>query len=160
MTSKEKTKVKAWKNKVSTHHYDMLHNLKTIINLYHTYGKVITEHFPYLVEWFEFYFSPKEDSNVENSWTWYSFLKWKCNLNLAIFLWNKLLELATYEWLTLTLFFQFIYLFIFGCVGSSFLCKGFLQLRRAGATLHRGARASHCRGLSRCGAQAPDAQAQ
>ena len=23
----------------------------------------------------------------------------------------------------------FIYLFIFGCVGSSFLCEGFLQLR-------------------------------
>ena len=29
-----------------------------------------------------------------------------------------------------------------------------------GTTLHRGARASHHRGLSRCGAQAPDAQAQ
>ena len=29
-----------------------------------------------------------------------------------------------------------------------------------GATLHRGALASHCRGLSCCGAQAPDAQAQ
>ena len=56
--------------------------------------------------------------------------------------------------------FKFIYLFIFGCVGSSFLCEGFLQLRRSGATLHRGARASHCRGLSRCGTQAPDAQAQ
>ena len=54
----------------------------------------------------------------------------------------------------------FIYLFIYGCVGSSFLCEGFLQLRRAGATLHRGARASHYRGLSCCGAQAPDAQAQ
>ena len=40
------------------------------------------------------------------------------------------------------------------------LCEGFLQLRRAGATLHRGAWASHCRGLSRCGARAPDAQAQ
>ena len=51
-------------------------------------------------------------------------------------------------------------LFIFGCVGSSFLCEGFLQLRRAGTTLHRGARASHYRGLSCCGAQAPDAQAQ
>ena len=57
------------------------------------------------------------------------------------------------------LFFFLIYLFIFGCVGCSFLCEGFLQLRRAGATL-RGARASHCRGLFRCGAQAPDAQAQ
>ena len=56
--------------------------------------------------------------------------------------------------------FLFIYLFIFGCFGSSLLCKGFLQPRRAGATLHRGARASHRRGLSRCGAQAPDAQAQ
>ena len=54
----------------------------------------------------------------------------------------------------------FIYLFIFGCVGTSFLCEGFLHLRQAGATLHRGARASHYRGLSCCGAQAPDAQAQ
>ena len=54
----------------------------------------------------------------------------------------------------------FIYLFIFGCVGSSFLHEGFLQLRRAGATLHRGAQASHYCGLSCCGAQAPDAQAQ
>ena len=55
-------------------------------------------------------------------------------------------------------FFKF-YLFIFGCVGSSFLCEGLLQLRRAGATLHRGSRGSHYRGLSCCGAQAPDAQA-
>ena len=38
--------------------------------------------------------------------------------------------------------------------------EGFLQLRQAGATLHRSARASHYRGLSCCGAQAPDAQAQ
>ena len=54
-----------------------------------------------------------------------------------------------------------VYLFIyFGRVGSSFLCEGFLQLRQAGATLHRGARASHYRGLSCCRAQAPDAQAQ
>ena len=54
----------------------------------------------------------------------------------------------------------FVYLFIYGCVGSSFLCEGSPQLRQAGATLHRGARASHCCGLSCCGAQAPDAQAQ
>ena len=45
-------------------------------------------------------------------------------------------------------YFKFIYLFIFGCVGSSFLCEGSLQLRQAGATPHRGARASHYRGLS------------
>ena len=54
----------------------------------------------------------------------------------------------------------FIYFIIYGCVGSSFLCEGFLQLRQAGATLHRGARASYYRGLSCCRAQAPDAQAQ
>ena len=36
-------------------------------------------------------------------------------------------------------FYLFIYLFIYDCVGSSFLCEGFLQLRQAGATLHRGA---------------------
>ena len=40
------------------------------------------------------------------------------------------------------------FIFIFGCVGSSFLCEGFLQLWQAGTTLHRGARASHYRDLS------------
>ena len=54
----------------------------------------------------------------------------------------------------------FIYLFIFSCVGSLFLCEDFLQLRQAGATLHRGARASHYCGLSCCGVEAPDIQAQ
>ena len=64
----------------------------------------------------------------------------------------------------LLFFLIFIYylfiMFIFGCVGSSFPCEGFLQLRQVGATLHRGARACHYRGLSCCGAEAPDAQAQ
>ena len=53
-----------------------------------------------------------------------------------------------------------LYLFIYGCGGSSFLCEGSLQLRQAGATLHHGVRASHYRRLSCCGTQAPDAQAQ
>ena len=60
----------------------------------------------------------------------------------------------------LKIIYLFIYLFICGCVGSPFLCEGFLQLQRAGATLHRGARAPHYHGLSCCRAQAPDAQAQ
>ena len=54
----------------------------------------------------------------------------------------------------------FLFFYFFGCVGSSFLCEGFLYWWQAGATLHCGARASHYRGLSCCGAQAPDAQAQ
>ena len=41
-----------------------------------------------------------------------------------------------------------MYVCMYGCVGSSFLCEGLLQLRQAGATLHRGARASHHHGLS------------
>ena len=53
----------------------------------------------------------------------------------------------------------FIYLFL-AVLGLRFCARAYLQLRRAGATLHRGARASHYRGPSRCGAQAPDAQAQ
>ena len=57
-------------------------------------------------------------------------------------------------------FLIYFYLFIFDCVGSSFLCEGFLQLQQVGTTLNRGARASHYRGLSSCRAQAPDAQAQ
>ena len=49
---------------------------------------------------------------------------------------------------------NFIYLFIFGCVGSSLLHAGPLQLWRAGATLPCGGRASHCGGFSRCRAWA------
>ena len=45
-------------------------------------------------------------------------------------------------------FFFFNFIFIFGCVGSSLLCAGFLWLQRAGATLRCGARASHCGGFS------------
>ena len=47
--------------------------------------------------------------------------------------------------------FIFIYLFL-AVLGLRFLCEGFLQLWQVGA--------SHYRGLSCCGAQAPDAQAQ
>ena len=53
-----------------------------------------------------------------------------------------------------------IYLFIYGCIGPSLLCAGFLQLRRAGATLCCGARASHCGGFSCCGARALGARLQ
>ena len=91
-------------------------------------------------------------------------------LNKIWYMYSVALKKNEDKWLILirkdaqSFFFFLIYLlinlFIFGCVGSSFLCEGFPQLRQVGATLHRGARASHCRSLSRCGAQAPDAQAQ
>ena len=55
--------------------------------------------------------------------------------------------------------FNLFILFIFGCVGSSLLCVGFLQLWRARVTLHCGARASHCDGFSCCGARALGTQA-
>ena len=45
-------------------------------------------------------------------------------------------------------------------LGLRFCVKAFSSCGKWGATLHRGARASHYRGLSCCGAQAPDAQAQ
>ena len=51
-------------------------------------------------------------------------------------------------------FLKKIFLFIFGCVESSLLCAGFLQLLRAGATLCCGAHVPHCGGFSCCGAQA------
>ena len=48
----------------------------------------------------------------------------------------------------------FFFFLIFGCIGSSLLHAGFLQLWRAGATLRCSARASHCGGFSCCGARA------
>ena len=57
--------------------------------------------------------------------------------------------------------YKFIYfiLFIFGCVGSSLLRAGFLQLRRAGSTLRCRAQASHCSGFSCSGPCALGARA-
>ena len=86
------------------------------------------------------------------------------HLGSSLFIWDlsSLITLFFFKGIPFYFYylFLFIYSFYFGCVGSSFLCEGFLQVRRAGATLHRSARASHYRGLSCCGAQAPDAQAQ
>ena len=45
-------------------------------------------------------------------------------------------------------------------LGLRFCARAFSSCGQVGATLHRGARASHYRGLSCCRAQAPDAQAQ
>ena len=54
----------------------------------------------------------------------------------------------------------FIYLFIyFGCIGSSLLRAGFLQLRRAGAPLCCSSRASHCGGFSCWGTRALETRA-
>ena len=63
-----------------------------------------------------------------------------------------------------TLFFvffqKFIYLLIFGCVGSSLPLRGlFFQLRSAGPALCCGAQASPCAGFSCCGAWAIGTQA-
>ena len=60
------------------------------------------------------------------------------------------------EVLQLLLLFFLIYLmYLFlAAIGSLLLRVGFLYLRRAGATLRCGARASHCGGFSCCGARA------
>ena len=58
-------------------------------------------------------------------------------------------------------FLQFLFIYLFMAVlGPRFCARALSSCGKAGATLHRGARASHHRGLSRCGAQAPDVQAQ
>ena len=58
-----------------------------------------------------------------------------------------------------TMFFFFFSFFLFGCVGSSLLCAGFLQLWRAGPTLCFSEQAFPCSGFSYCGAWAPCARA-
>ena len=50
-------------------------------------------------------------------------------------------------------------LFIFGCIGSSLLHAGFLQLQRAGASLRCSVQACHCSGFSCCRAGAPGVRA-
>ena len=62
---------------------------------------------------------------------------------------------------TFFFFFKLFYLFIYLWLCWVFVSvRGLSLVRQVGTTLHRGARASHYRGLSCCGAQAPDAQAQ
>ena len=73
---------------------------------------------------------------------------------LLFFLMRILNQMRMFDWLI-------DWLIDFGCVGSSFLCEGFLQLWQAGASLHRDARASlvaehrlQTRRLSSCGSRA------
>ena len=58
------------------------------------------------------------------------------------------------------IFYLFIYSLFLAVLGLRFCARAFSSCGKWGATPHRGARASHYRGLSCCGAQAPDAQAQ
>ena len=53
----------------------------------------------------------------------------------------------------------FIYLFL-AVLGLCFCARAFSSCGKQGPLFNRGVRASHYRGLSCCGAQAPDAQAQ
>ena len=60
----------------------------------------------------------------------------------------------------LLFFFNFIYLFYLWLCWVFVSVRGLSLVVASRTTLHRGAQASHYRGLSCCGAQAPDAQAQ
>ena len=81
--------------------------------------------------------------------------------NLVATFWRKNIFYPFLPPLLLFFLINFIYLFIFilGRIESSLLCAGFLQLRRAGATLLCGARTSHCCGFSCCRARALGARA-
>ena len=89
-------------------------------------------------------------------WFWFTFPRWLLMLGTFSFicwpfvclLWKNVYSVS----LPFFLINLFIYLFtiIFSCVGSLFPCKGFLQLWRAGATPHCGARAPHYHGPSCC----------
>ena len=80
-----------------------------------------------------------------------------CKFCFVKFLCIKHIHMHVFESLCKMYFYLFIYL-IFGCVVSSLLHAGFLQLQQAGATLHCGVWASYCGGFS-CGAQALGARA-
>ena len=71
-----------------------------------------------------------------------------CVPYLTVIIWEYWLPL--HSCFLFFFFLNFFYLLIiFGCVGSSSLCAGSLQLRRAGSTPRCGAWASHCSGSPR-----------
>ena len=91
------------------------------------------------------------------------YLKQKINLILQSRAQDKPVEInmdnaGSSHFFNVFLIIKFIYLCIFGCIESSLLCTGILQLQRAEATLRCGARAS-CGGFSCCGAWALGTQA-
>ena len=57
------------------------------------------------------------------------------------------------------LFYLMYFLFFLAVLGLCCCARAFLQLRQVGSTRPCGARASHCGGLSRCGAWAVGARA-
>ena len=51
---------------------------------------------------------------------------WHINLSIICFVFNNFMFLFYYYFFNSNLFYLFIFIFICGCVGSSFLCEGFL----------------------------------
>ena len=93
-------------------------------------------------------------SHLETTFTIFPlFTYYYCTIDLFFCNWFTFKELGVFQEQAFFKFFK-IYLFIFGCIVSSQLHAGFLQLRRAGATLRCSAQASHCGGFSCCGAWA------
>ncbi|CAM2113143.1 unnamed protein product [Caretta caretta] len=96
----QKQKLKAWKSRVSRDHYDMFHNLATIIadagDLDVTsLRSVISEHLMNLAEHFEFYFPAEEDPWKGTGWIRNPFIPLKDDLTVTME--DKLLELAADE---------------------------------------------------------------
>ena len=85
-----------------------------------------------------------EQGNGAYSWYWSKYFVTRRMIAILYFFFLKDIRIIS----QIFMHFFFLNLFIYRCVGSSFLCEGFLQLRQVAATLHRGARASHYRGLS------------
>ena len=90
----------------------------------------------------------------------YFFLATLCRLhyqglNLGPWQWkHQVLTTGTPGNFTWHVFFFFLFFFFFLSLLGLGCCAGFLWLQPVGATLHCGARASHCGGFSCCGAQA------
>ena len=109
-----------------------------------------------------FYFTPQQRGSAEPSAVVEMFCIWAVQFGTTSRMWqvSSWHEASAFEELNFSFIwffffaYKFIYLFIFGCFGSSLLHAGFLQLQRAGPALPCGARASHCGGLSCCGARA------
>ena len=81
----------------------------------------------------------------------------RCSIHMQLCILDELIhhcEICTVIHIDSSLFILIFFFFNFGCVGSSLLRAGFLQLRQAGATLRCSVWASHCNGFSCCGARA------
>ena len=114
-----------------------------------TDNQIRIKHGLYIIRMYQYWFISCEEYTI----IMLTIRKTECGVYATVIYFQLFFKSETILKYFLSINYLFLFFFLFGCIGSSLLHAGFLQLWRAGATLHCSVWASHC-GVQALGVQA------